>query len=291
MKIRNMMDAKNKYKIVYKKYISVILDIFRRKNKINAILHNRNLNYPSNNLIPNYAELINNDNPPIYNLYLNSNNIKCTYNDKNITLADKAGVLGDIFCREEYGFLEVENEMVEDIGANIGDFQIYFALINAKNVITLEPYPFTYRIELTNFKKNDIEDKIILLNAGYSRNGTIKVNLNLEYIEHSNLKSFNNGIDIKIFSLKTLLNDHHKDIAVIKIDCKGSEHNLLKENNDTLRKFKRMQVACHYGYGKFKGKLEDAGFTVTYSKPVKLFNKDATEHKMVVGYINTKSKM
>ena len=50
------------------------------------------------------------------------------------------------------------------------------------------------------------------------------------------------------------------------------------------RKFKRIQIEHHYGYKKLKEKLEDARFTVTYSEPVKVFNKKMQQN-MVMGYI------
>jgi len=103
----------------------------------------------------------------------------------------------DVFGNEDYGFLEVENEVIIDIGANIGDSPIYFTLNNAKKVIALEPYPYSYNIALKNIKKNNMEDKITLLNSGYGQDGTIKVNPNFENTIGSDLKSFNNGIDIK----------------------------------------------------------------------------------------------
>ena len=98
-------------------------------------------------------------------------------------------------------------------------------------------------------------------------------------------------MDINVLSLKTLLSDYHIDKAVLKMDCEGCEYNLLKEDNDTLKKFKRIQIEYHYGYEKLKEKLEDAGFTVTYSKPVESYNKDAPAQNMLIGYIYAKSNV
>lgn len=287
--MKNIIDTRNRYKTLYKNYMSVMWNVWREKNKIKVILHNGNSNYLSNDLVWNYAQLIANKRVHIYDLPSDINGIKFTYNGKSITLEDRAGDLGTVFGREEYGFLEVENEVVVDIGANIGDSPIYFALNNAKKVIALEPYPYSYNIALKNIKKNNFQDKIILLNAGYGQDGTIKVNPGIENTLGSELKPFNVGIDIKILSLKTLLSDYNVDKAALKMDCEGCEYNLLEEDNDTLRKFERIQIEYHYGYEKLKEKLEDAGFTVTYSKPVKAFDKDATEQNMVAGYIYAKS--
>lgn len=283
------MHARNKFKLAYKNYVSVMGNIWRGKNKIKVILQNGNSNYLSNDSAWNYAQLIANKNVHIAELPSDSNSIKFTYSGKSITIEDGIGDIWGVFAREEYAFLEVENEIVVDIGANIGDSPIYFALNGAKNVIALEPFPYSYNIALKNIKKNNIDDKIILLNAGYGKDGTIKINPDFENTAGSDLKSFNDGVDIKILSLKKLLSDYHIDMAVLKMDCEGGEYNLLKEDNDTLKKFKRIQIEYHYGYEKLLEKLENAGFTVTYSKPVKYFNKNATEPNMVMGYIYAKS--
>ena len=290
MKINDIIDTRKRFKIAYKNYMSVMWGVWRGKNKIKVIFQNGNSNYVSNDLVWGYAELLfTNKDDHIHDLYLDSDSIKFTYNGKSISMVlEGTGDIRGVFSSEEYGFLEVENEIVVDIGANIGDSPIYFALNNAKNVIALEPYPYSYSISLKNIKKNNLADKIMLLNAGYGQDGTIKVNPDFENTICSDLKSFNDGMDIEILSLKTLLRDYHIDNAVLKIDCEGCEYNLLKEDNDTLKKFKRIQIEYHYGYEKLKEKLEDAGFTVTYSEPVKVFNKESTEQNKVVGYIYAK---
>ena len=265
-------------------------NIWRGKNKVKIILQSGDLNYMDTSLAVDYAELSANKNVHISDLSKDS--IKFTYNGKSvITMGDTTRAMVGCFGHEDYSFLQVENEIVVDIGANIGDTPIYFVLNNAKKIIALEPYPYSYNIALKNITKNNIEDKIILLNAGYGQDSTIKINPDFENTTGSNLKSFNDGVNIKIVSLKTILKDYNIDNAVLKIDCEGCEYNLLNEDNNTLKKFKRIEIEYHYGYKNLKDKLEDAGFTVTYSKPKKHFNKDATEPYTVMGYIYAKLDM
>ena len=205
--------------------MSVMWNKWRGKIKIKVILQNGDSIYVSNDLfndlIPVYSRLVANKNEHIYDLHLYGNGIKFIYKGKSITLEDGTGDIPGVFGSEEYGSLEVENEIVIDIGANIGDSTIYFALNNAKKVIALEPYPYPYNIALKNIKINNLEDRIILLNAGCGQDGTIKVNPELGNTLGSDLKSFNDGIDIKIMSLKTLLNDYNIDKAILKMDCEG----------------------------------------------------------------------
>ena len=69
------------------------------------------------------------------------------------------------------------------------------------------------------------------------------------------------------------------------MDCEGCEYNIVNEQDETLRKFKRIQIEYHYGYEKLKSKLEEAGFTVRYTEPRKSYNKEATNPNMSVGWI------
>ena len=155
MSIKNIIDTRIVFKIAYKNYISVLWNIWRGRNKINVILQNGNSIYVSRPSVWSYAELIANKDVHIYDLHLHfdSNSINFTYKGKSITLEDRVGDIVTVFGHEEYGFLQVENETVIDIGANIGDSPIYFALNNAKNVIALEPYPYSYNIALKILKK------------------------------------------------------------------------------------------------------------------------------------------
>ena len=221
MRIKDMMAFRNIYKTAYKNYISVMWNIWRGNDKIKVILQNGDSNYVIKNLVRSFAGLITNKNAHISDLHLENDYIKFTYNSESIIIEDDTGDIVDVFGREDYSFLKVENETVVDIGANIGDSTIYFALNNAKKVIALEPYPYPYNIALKNIKINNLEDRIILLNAGCGQDGTIKVNPELGNTLGSDLKSFNDGIDIKIMSLKTLLNDYNIDKAILKMDCEG----------------------------------------------------------------------
>ncbi|MCH7561417.1 MAG: FkbM family methyltransferase [Thaumarchaeota archaeon] len=56
------------------------------------------------------------------------------------------GDLRGVFLRDNYKFLPVENKIVLDIGANIGDSSIYFALKGSKKIISLEPFPKNYEM-------------------------------------------------------------------------------------------------------------------------------------------------
>jgi FkbM family methyltransferase len=270
--IMHILEVLKNYRVAYKNYISVMWSVYRQiksegnEKGIRVIFRNGDtyiLNLP---LISMYASFISNKNINIDTHKLDNNNIKFTYKGINVTLPINEGDLLAVFGNEEYKFLNVDNEIVIDIGANIGDSPIYFALNNAKNVIALEPYSYSYNIALENIKANKLDGKITLLNSGYGKDGIAYIDPEFKNTTSSTLKSVKNGKETKISSLKTLLNNYNINNAVLKMDCEGCEYNILYEDNNTLSQFKRIQIEYHYGYEKIKNRLEEAGFTVKYKK-------------------------
>ena len=118
------------------------------------------------------------------------------------------GDIVGVFFREDYEFLNLENSTIIDIGANIGDTAIYFCLNNAKHVIALEPFPFSYKYALLNITSNNMNDKIEILNAGYGRD--VEVNVEDKRSNGSSpLKTSHDGLKINIYSLETLLKKYN----------------------------------------------------------------------------------
>ena len=167
--------------------------------------------------------------------------------------------IASVFFYEDYKFLNVGNESVIDIGANICDSSIYFALNGARRVIALEPQPVLYNTGCNNIRLNNLDDKIVLLNAGY---GEVKINKNFK------ISIGNASGDLSVYSLKRLIEEFNIDEGILKIDCEGCEYNLLEESEEILKKFKQIQIEYHYGYNDLKKKLEDCGFSVNVTEPV-----------------------
>lgn len=200
------------------------------------------------------------------------------------------GNIFDVFMKEEYKFLNVENRIVLDIGASIGDSSIYFALNGAKKIISLEPYPYTFNFLVKNIKENRLNGKIIPLNAGYGLDDEIFVNQNTISNDGMDLRASQNGKKISICSLKTLINKFKIEEAVLKMDCEGCEYNLTNEDREIVQKFSQIQIEYHYGPEKLVQKLLNSGFSVEYSKPKSSFNPNAKNPNMALGYIYASKK-
>ena len=289
-----LIEAILRYRKAYRNWISVLYHKYKARNlsdksnyKIKVILR------INGKICEAYPELV-----WLYTVLLKYPNIEdIDIEDKLITFLFKghklkfiepwSGDLVAVFANEEYNFLNPKGEVVIDIGASIGDTPIYFCVEGAKKVIALEPYPYTFKLLSENVNINGCEEKIIPLNAGYGKDGVIRIDESFMPSTGSDLKESKDekGRLINLYSLKTILSMFNIKEAVLKMDCEGCEYNLLNEDRDTIRRFKRIQIEYHYGYEELYKYLKDNGFDVKYTEPRDSYNSYALNPNMKVGYI------
>lgn len=208
--------------------------------------------------------------------------------DSNKQLSNTIGMVVEQFMKEQYSWLDVKEKDVIDIGANIGDSAIYFALKGAKHVYAFEPYPYSYELAMRNIKLNELQDKITMLNEGCSgKKKKIKIDASYKNFGGTDIKNFKDGTNINITTLSQIVKRFDIiDEAILKIDCEGCEYEILLEaQNSDLRKFKQIQIEYHYGYLNLKKKLEDAGFKVNKTSPKIIINQNADNKEMIIGLI------
>ncbi|MEM3715022.1 MAG: FkbM family methyltransferase [Nitrososphaeria archaeon] len=279
------------YRRAYSNWFSVLYQMYRTRNKktnefIKVRLKGTDniLNVPRI-VVSVYAYLNSIPHPKIHNLSIDSNLLSFFY--ENYKLKFDLGNGGDIeatFFNEEYNFLNVEGKNVIDIGSNLGDTAIYFAIKGAKKVISLEPYPYTFGLATENIGFSEFKDKIEIINAGYGEDKKIKIDTSFIPDNGSDLRESENGQDINLYSLKTLMNKYNIDSGILKMDCEGCEYNLLNEDDETIKTFSMIQIEYHYGYEKLVDKLKECSFTVKYTDPKEIYNGSAGK-TMKVGYI------
>jgi len=176
-----------------------------------------------------------------------------------------------VFLKEDYGRLPVNGKVVIDIGANIGDTPIYFALRGAKKVIGLEPFPKNHQLANKNIIANNLSDKIIILQAGCSaKKQFITINPDYESNHESKLVEFQRGKQIPLLTLEDLFNQYNiPSGSILKMDCEGCENEIIASApKEILQKFSHIQIEYHTGYQSLKEKLENCGFKVCIIRPV-----------------------
>lgn len=276
------------YYKAYKNYFNVIISILRKKYPIKAILRDG-----KQITLNNY-----------YEAYLTSFGLMdyCRI-DKNVMtifkkdlpeiklhLGQNNGDVPGVFFDEVYRFLPVKGNVVVDIGANIGDSAIYFAMRGAKKVITVEPFPKNYESAKKNIELNNLSNIITLLFAGCSDDlGSIIINPEQEGAG-SSLDETKNGIKVPLMTLENILNTYDIDSASLKMDCEGCEYKAIISSSDsTLQKFTHIQIEYHYGYKNLKERLEKCGFKVSVTNPLFLINHQARK-LMYFGYLYAERK-
>jgi FkbM family methyltransferase len=215
-----------------------------------------------------------------YEIYMDLKNETATITSKDPKSSTKVlgcvnnGDLWGIFVKGEYSSLNVRRRTVVDIGANIGDSSIYFALQGAKRVIALEPFSANYEVGLRNIQYNNLANKIFFMMAGISStSGKTRV-ANID-AQDSNTLSYikqttaGNGLEVSLFTLKDLVDRFHVEPdSVLKIDCEGCEYDfILSIDSSYLGKFNSIILEYHYGYKNLRKKLIEAGFKVSHQHP------------------------
>jgi len=254
------------YKKSYRNFISVMIRIRKLNKTIDVILkdgtsHTWNFSSVCQYIL--FASYIKKSNVVDY-FDGKSEYLQFNYGDTKLIFygARNDGDIGRIFGSEDYKILKPENEIVVDIGANIGDSSIYFALNRAKHVIALEPYPSTFNLAVQNIKVNNLNDKITILNSGYGKaSEKVKVDEKMRDTLGKILISSNEGKEVRLYSLEMLINEFDIKEAVLKMDCEGCEYTILNEDDVVLKKFKRIVLEFHYGYKNIESKLKHAGFS------------------------------
>jgi len=208
------------------------------------------------------------------------------YYDSGKQIGNTVSLIKENFIKEQYKWLDVKGKDVVDIGANVGDTAIYFALKGAKHVYAFEPYPYSYNIALKNINLNHFEDKITLLNEGCGKTGFITIKEDYENIGGMDIKNFNDGKKIKTLSLDEIVKRFDLKHATIKVDCEGCEYDLiLNASDEALHAFDQIIIEYHYGYRNLVKRLRQTGFKVKYSLPKHTYNTEAEDSNMYLGLI------
>ncbi|AWR96251.1 FkbM family methyltransferase [Acidianus sulfidivorans JP7] len=176
----------------------------------------------------------------------------------------------EVFRLNDYATYSVEGREVVDIGANVGDSAIYFAKRGAKKVYAFEPLPSIYEIALKNVKVNNVDDRVVLFNAGVSdKDGVMKVPLSVDVDESIVFKPNEKGgeVEVPVYSLDRIVKEIVKDPYLLKMDCEGCEVNVILNSSDNaLKSFDKIIFESHSNASKLIKRLKSLGFNCTWKE-------------------------
>ena len=99
-------------------------------------------------------------------------------------------------------------------------------------------------------------------------------------------------MEISTYSLKELLRlSQEEGTLLLKMDCEGCEYNIMHEDSEVPSQFSRIIIEYHYGPQHIPEKLEEAGFEVTFSDPVPIYNPDMPDPKTRQGMIYARKRI
>jgi len=185
---------------------------------------------------------------------INNGILSFNFNGQNLKFGLNCSTwsLNGVYARGEYNYPEILSNLkgkdVVDIGANIGDSPIYFAVLGAKKVIGVEPLPNVANCAINNVNLNNLENKIKIINAGLSiNNGFISVPCNYDITKSLSFSLAESSGNCKVptITLKDVI-EMVDNPYLLKLDCEGCEADVLtKSDSNELKNFKYIVFETH----------------------------------------------
>ena len=173
-----------------------------------------------------------------------------------------------VFVREDYGEVE-PNNVVIDIGANIGVFSLYAAYNGARQVYAYEPNTEFYECLLRNISENKLEDVIIPYKLAVSGVDGDTVKFPVKPSQCNAILTDDDGEDfelVKTTTLEKILSTNSVSVVdLLKLDCEGAEYDILFTSNDAvLEKIRAIRLEYHRGWDNIVSFLMKHGFEQSY---------------------------
>jgi FkbM family methyltransferase len=179
---------------------------------------------------------------------------------------------------------KVKDRIVIDVGANIGAFSLYAAMLGAKQVVSVEPISASYNTFLKNIHrlglKNITTYKKIVAEKG---NEFLPVSLNSNAGANSMYNVSDNYEVVETITFSEIMNLIAGHDILLKLDCEGGEYDIIMNasQKDMIR-INEIMMEIHTDlHPKYKGKecieetLTKQGFNKIDSKQIYYWDWDA----------------
>jgi FkbM family methyltransferase len=148
-----------------------------------------------------------------------------------------------------FGFRVNAGDVVVDIGANIGTFSLYAAkACGASRVISFEPFPDNYRMLSKNVETNQLSNVTFVNEAVAGQSGLRTLKLDpADSGSHSLVwDSSERAIEVKCCTLNDVFERFSlAKIDYLKMDCEGSEYEILENATSRLQQISRISMETH----------------------------------------------
>jgi FkbM family methyltransferase len=183
-------------------------------------------------------------------------------------------VLEEIYLEKLYDG-DYRGSFVIDIGGYIGETALFFAQRGAKRVFCVEPSPDNLRLLERNISQSSFKDKIVVVRAAIlDKDGVIEFYMdNQSYHSHhvANSHEFmkvytrdTSTYNVQAMSFQSLLEyTGLEEVDVVKLDCEGSEYDILLGTPDSvLKRVRKYIIEYHNGPDVLVKRLDELGYKV-----------------------------
>lgn len=157
------------------------------------------------------------------------------------------GLIIEVFDGE-YDFVDVNNRVVVDVGAFIGDSAVYFALRGAKRIYAIEPHPVAFKWMLENVRLNGLEDRVVPINVALgSKVGSLKIpNISVGETGYVYYGVGSSGeIEVPMMTLSRLVEEYNIETDILKLDCEGCEFDIIFNDFASVKRFNEIILEYH----------------------------------------------
>ncbi len=177
------------------------------------------------------------------------NNLFSVRNKSLFTKISDYAMLREVLISDCYGLAEIKpDSVIIDIGAHIGGFSVHAGKIATRGKIyAYEPFWSSYQLLKENIKLNNLKNVIASELAVNNQNGFIDLYINpINFAENSLNKKFSESIKVYSTTLEDVFfyNKINK-CDLLKIDCEGSEYNILYSSGKILNRINQIIVEYH----------------------------------------------
>jgi len=172
---------------------------------------------------------------------------------------------------------QVRGKTVIDIGANIGAFSLFAGSLNAKKIYAVEPVSSTFMQLCANINKSKFKNIVPIKNAVTSVEGEF-VNISLTSNPGHNGLFINSSTQETVYttSLNEILQKIDDNDVLLKLDCEGSEYDIIFSTSpESMKKVSRIVLESHSdlnpnykGFEILENKLKEFGFQAEKIKKV-----------------------
>lgn len=186
-------------------------------------------------------------------------------------------IFKDIYENHVYtpdGFMINENDVVFDIGANVGVFSLYASTKKGTKVYSFEPHPINFELLSKNIAINS-RDNINAFQIALGSLNEKRIMKETDSIGHHLLNSSNtpdkieHSITIAVKTIETFFNENNlTTIDFLKLDCEGSEGEIINSISPILfTKIDKIVMEFHdnlsiLSHNEIIEKLKSAGFKI-----------------------------